>query len=81
MVLKEAKSQSNNKKKRGKGQPTLELRRNLGKGKASKGEVAEGTFKQRAKDETVSVHDKLVHGGRGGKGVGWRWHRWQEAFS
>ena len=33
---------------------------------------------QKAKEETVSFHSRLVHGGRAGRGVGWRWHRWQE---
>ena len=57
------------------------MMRNVGKGKTSKREEAEDTFTQKAEEETVSVHSRLVHSGRAGWGVGWRWHRWQERFN
>lgn len=57
------------------------MRRNVGKGKTSKGEEAEGTFTEKAKEETVFVHSRLVHSGRADRGVGWRWHRQQERFN
>lgn len=49
------------------------MRRNVGKGKTSKGEEAEGTFTQKAKEETVFTVDwftveRLV-GAWGGGGI------------
>lgn len=46
------------------------MKRDLGKGKTSKGEKATGTFQQMAKDGTVSVHNTLSPSERAGRGCG-----------
>lgn len=43
------------------------MRKDSGKGKTSKGEGAEGTVQQKAKDEIVPVHSRLALGGGAGR--------------